>query len=517
MKPLAANDTARRAIGGLVAVAGTWWLFALLLPAGSFPVGWDPWWNLHVARTIAESGFPDAVPQAGWTQLGRDYADRQWLFHLVLAAVGGRDLGPQHVPALCATFAVALVVTVLLCARRLVGARHAVAPVLLLWGLSSTALFRATALRDMLLAVLPLLVLVTRLAVAPARPRRADHGWLFAAGLVFTLAHGAVVLPLALAVVACLGRRLDGLAFAPRLLASLCLGVAVGAVARPNPLGSLELLWTLNVFLPWSAANGDLPIQPSEFAALPLGQRLPGSWPLFALCGAVVPATVRRRRGFAVALPAAALTLGAVFGARLLELAVPFTVLAALVALGERPQRAAWRLEALGAVAAAGLGWLAASVAQPSLDANRFVALADVARELRQRARPGDVVFVTDWGVTSPLSFLTRDVPLRFTGVTDPVLMLREDPAAFAAWWQVRSAADPQAAATMRRTFGARFAVVGFADHVAGRPVGETAVRVWQSAGELERSGTAVRSQDFPSPPLHRALEPGFRLYQFGR
>lgn len=507
----------RLLIAGGVALLGTLWLFHQLLPAGSFPIGWDVFWNLHVARTIAESGFPERIPQGAFTQFARDYADRQWLFHLVLAAVGGRELGPQHVPGLCQAFAAAKVVVVLLCALRLTGTRLIGSPALLLAGLSATALFRATALRDMLLAILPLLVLVASMARVDERARPGDRVCIFAATLVFTLAHGAVALPIAVGVLCCLGRRLDGRGYGWRTLLPLLAGILVGACARPNPLGSLELLFTLNVVMPWAAATGALPIQPTEFAALPFGQLLSGSWPLFALGGVCLAVACRQRRWWRLVLPAAALTAGSVFGARLVELAVPCTVLAALVQTADVRWRLPWLVELVTAVTAFGLAVLAADRAQPSLDANRFVVLEDVARELKRRARPDDVVFVADWGVTSPLTFFTRDVPLRFTGVTDPVLMLREAPEAFAAWWRIRSARDAQAAQTMRRVFDARFAVVGFADHQPGSPVGATAVRIWQSFGELERAGTAIRSADFPMPPLHATIEPGYRLYEFGR
>ncbi|MBL9077941.1 MAG: hypothetical protein JNL08_10585 [Planctomycetes bacterium] len=472
-------------------------------------------WNLHVARTIAEQGLPAAVPQAAFTQLAVDHADRQWLFSLVLAAYGGRDLGLEHVPPLVLGFALAKLAVLLACARWLVGPRLLATPVLLAFGLSASALFRAAALRDMLLAILPLLVLLARLARCDARPKRNDQAWLAGAALVFTWSHGAPVLPLALAVVVGAGRRLDTGRCGFRTLLPIGAGVLLGLLARPNPLGCLELLWTLNVFLPWASATGALPLHPTEFAAPPFDLLLAHSWPLLLAAGLSLATAWRRRADWRLVLPAVLLAIGTVFGARLVELAAPCLTLAVLVQLAATRLGGTWRGELAAAAVAIGLLGLAHHHAQPSLDANRLVALADVGDDLRQRARPGDVVFVTDWGVSSPLTWFTRDVPLRFTGITDPVLMLRAAPDAFAAWWRIKSAADPEAARTIRERFGARFAVIGFADAAPGRPAGETAVQVWQTFGALAQRGVAVQSRDVPSPPRHATLEPGFRLYEF--
>ncbi|MCB9918824.1 MAG: hypothetical protein H6832_10525 [Planctomycetes bacterium] len=510
----------RHVAAACVAFGVTACVFLVIAPPGSFPVGWDVWWNLHIARSFAEHGFPEAVVQGGFTQLARDYADRQWLFHVVLATFGGPQIGPEHVPWFVLAFGMVLVAVVLVVARSLGSPRVPVVAVLLLWGLSSSSLFRATALRDMLLAVLPLLALTCALARGSAADRRREvytRLWVFAAGLLFTWSHGAPALLVVLFVVVTVGRRLDGLPIAAMRVVPLLVGIVAGIVLRPNPRGTIELLWTLNVEMPWKAFTGELPIQPAEFAAQPIGALLRASWPLFVVCALSCAAAVRQKRPWRLVLPATLLTVGSIFGARLIELAVPFTVLAVLVQLGESRWVLHRWFDFVAAPFTVVLCALAAWGARASLEANRFVALEQVAANLRERARPGDVVFVTDWAVTSPLAFWTRSTPLRFTGVTDPVLMLHEAPEHFAAWWEIKAARDPRPAATMRDVFGARFAVVGFGDRAPGRPLGETAVRIWHGFGELEKAGVKVRSSDFPMPAAHRAIEPGFRLYEVER
>ena len=513
------RPTARDIVAGLVVCIGTLVVFMIAVPPASFPVGWDVWWNLHVGRTIAESGFPASLPQGGFTQFARDYADRQWLFHLVLAAFGGRELGPAHVPYLIYGFALAQVATLYACARSLVRVPVPILATLLVWGLSTTSLFRAMALRDMLLAILPLIVLVRALAEDRFEHRfRERRSWLcsFFAALVFTWSHGAPTLLLVVAFLVMLGRRLDGLRAAWSRFVPITAGIIVAIFLRPNPLGTLELLFTLNVTMPHSAWSGELPIQPAEFARPAVGALLRGAWPLFVVCLFVVGRAWRRRRWWSLALPALAFTVGSFFGARLIELAVPLNVLAVLVQLGELR----WTGPRHTAVIGLGACALVASTASrlgPSLDANRFVVVEKLAADLAARARPGDVVFVTDWGLTSPLAFLTRGLPLRFTGVTDPVLMLAEAPEHFAAWWRIKAAKDPEAARTMRERFNARFAVIGFADRAPGRPVGETSTLIWESFRRLEDAGTAVISRDYPMPSPHRAIEVGYRVYELAR
>ena len=483
----------------------------VLAPPGSFPVGWDVWWNLHVARAFAESGFPDSLPAAGFTQLARDYADRQLLFHGVLAVFGGQELGPEHVPFFLYGFALAMLAALVFAARMLCD-RPVMLAALLAWGLSSTALFRATAMRDMLLALPIFVVFVARLVRCDERLERRDRIWTGVCAYLFTMSHGAPLLLLGFVGLVALARRLDGLRarFAALLVPTL-FGIACALVTRPNPLGALELLWTLNVEMPYAAITGALPIQPAEFAALPLASWLRSSWPLAGAALALLGLALRGRVDWRIALPGVALTLGSLFGARLLELAAPLVALGLVVAW---PRRLRHPLLVLSL----GIGLVCHAVwrAQPSVEANRMVAARDVGRALAERADSGDVVFVTDWGLSSPLAFWTRDKRLVFTGVTDPILMWHEDRSAFEAWWKIKAAQDEGAAATARERFGARFVVVGFADALRGRAPGETSTALWRSMAALQKARVKIVSSDHASPPEHRAIEKGYRLYDMG-
>ncbi len=465
--PDGARSFVRFETPGILALAifGCLGIFVYLAPLGSWPVGFDVWWNLHIARMFAESGIPAAVPEAGFTQLARSFADRQLGFHGLLALIGGARLGPAAVPPFVWGLATLQVVVVFFCAR-LANRRVSALWLFLLPALSSTWLFRLTALRDMALAVLPLLALLTLLGLPDPAGRRRKFA---IAGLAafFGYVHGAFALPLGLGLVVRVGHRLAGGALRLGALVPVLAGLTVALVVRPDFPANLELLCTLNVRMPLGVFSGALQITPTEFAAPGLGLLLRSSLPALIAAGVLVGLALCRRAAWPFVLPAVAVSVGAVFGSRLFELAVPLLVIALAASAGSRRP---W-IEALVAVA---LLFHMLPTARQSVRANRFPELAQVGDWLRDRARPGDVVFVTGWGMTSPLAWATRGLQLRFTGVTDPSLMWAESPTDFDAWWRIKSAQDPDPIGTLRRHFRARFVVFVAGDAAPGHPAGET-------------------------------------------
>ena len=465
----------------IVAVLG---VFVYLVPTQSFPVGYDAWWNLHIAGLWAESGFPGRVPEAAFTQFERAFADRQLGFHGLLAVVLGKAPDPTQLGPWIWSLVAAQVLTVFACARWLAPRAHP-AWLLLLPALSATWLFRATALRDMLLAVVPLLVVVTAAALpGPIRRRRVTA--IAAAAACFGYVHAALFLPLALVSLVAIGRLVDRQAGAVRIVVATLAGLTVSILARPDLPAIWELLWTLNVRMPIGLMSGDLPIQPSEFAAYSLGQLLRTNWPILLTGGALLVMALRtksqdgRASGWSLTLPVLVLVAGACFGRRLFELAVPFVVLD----LARRAPRRPWL--ALGLLIA--LPWHIGH-AQRSAEANRQTGLVTVAEWLNKMGRAGDVVFVADWGVTSPLAFLTRGRGLRFTGVTDPSLMWAESREHFDAWWRVKTAREEHPLRFIAERFAARFVVISSHDAAPGQPPGQTARRFQASIDKALADG----------------------------
>ncbi len=476
----------------LIAV-GVLGIFMYLVPAGSYPVGFDVFWNLHVARTWAETGFPAALPEAGFTQLARAYADRQLGFHALLALSGGAALDTSLVPPFVWGLALAQVFVVFGCMRWL-APRASVLWLLLLPALSSTWIFRLTACRDMSLAVLVLLALVSALA-RPGAPSGRRCVVVAALACVFGYIHGAFVLPLALALATALGRRIAGESFGWRSVWAVAVGMVPALVLRPDFPHNIELLLTLNVRMPLGALSGELPIQPVEFAARSLGHVLGTSAWLLALAVVLMWQLVKDPPARSITLVAVLLCVGSLFGSRLIELAVPFAVLA----IGVSRPRIPAPVGVAVVVALACFGWVVlrqVPLAERSVAASRYSDLEAVGSWLDENGKKGDVVFVTDWAVSSPLAWWTRDRDLVFTGMTDPSLMWVEDRRRFEAWWAFKTARDPDPVATLRQLFGARFVVVEGSDHAPQGRTGETSTYLWKALGVAHRAGLSIASAD---------------------
>ncbi len=427
-----------------------------LVPWGSTPVGWDVWWNLLVAQTWAADGFPSAMPQAGFTVLAEQYGDRQLAFHGLLALIGGADLGPSMVPPVVWGL-VMLNGIALLLSLRLLGLRATPLWLLLLPALSASWLFRATALRDMLLGSVFLLPLVATLA-ARASGRSVRPAWLVLLAAGFTYSHGAVVLPLVLAALSALGTLLDQRRWSLDMLYVL-LGTALACVLRPDFPHNLGLLATLNFDMPMANLRGEIGMVPVEFLPLAFKELLRRETPLLLAMSFCAVTLIRRRsdRYLSLALPIAFLALAALLSQRFLELAAPL-VLMLLVCLRRGSLPKSWLLLALVV-----LPWQISS-ADRDAQGNRNPALSEVGAYLKQRARPGDMVFVTDWALSSPLAWYTRGSGLRFTGVIDPILMFDHDPEIWRDWLAIKTGADEDPIATVRERFGARFLVFSASD-----------------------------------------------------
>ena len=138
----------------LIALLGLSGLLLYLCPAGSWPVGYDVWWNLHMAGRLASEGLPAATPEAAFTPLAEHFAGRQLGFHYWLALLGIDEPGKVWLG-----LQLALLVQVLCLAQALRWLAPKLSPLALLALplLSATWLFRLCALRDLPLAIGPLL------------------------------------------------------------------------------------------------------------------------------------------------------------------------------------------------------------------------------------------------------------------------------------------------------------------------------------------------------------------------
>ena len=88
----------RRVLTGIACLGALLGLAAWLVPWQSYPVGFDVFRTLLVARTWAEQGFPASLPAAAFTGLDHTFADQQLAFDGLLALCGGRGLDTGLVP-----------------------------------------------------------------------------------------------------------------------------------------------------------------------------------------------------------------------------------------------------------------------------------------------------------------------------------------------------------------------------------------------------------------------------------
>lgn len=461
------------ALGALLAA------FVWLVPAHSLPIGFDAYWNLHVAKTWAEGGFPAAMPEAAFTTLAERYVDRQLAFDALLALLGGRDLGLDLAPPVIWAMVVVQAIVLFVCIRALAPAATPLW-ILLLPALSFTWTFRNCALRDMNLAVCTLLALLTLLTLR-ARGRRVPGLALAACGAAFGYLHALLLLPLALGVLFVLARRKGALD-----LAWLAGGLLVPLVLTPNFPHGIAAAWIWNVRFPLATLGGVL-IAPSEFAPYELADLLRWNTPLLFAVVVLLVLVAQRRTERALALPVLAVCIAGLVSRRMFEVATPLLILALADARCGRLPRTV--------VALALVVWpWHLHEAQRSTAANRHPEFVAVAAWLREQGRRDDVVFVTDWALTSPLAWFTRGSSLRFTGVIDTSTMWAADAARSAAWHRIKRGEDPEPISTIAADFTARLLVQSVADTSPGRPLGATAAYLYDALDRAERSGWHILS-----------------------
>ncbi len=474
----------------LVSVGALTGLCAWLVPWGSFPVGYDVFRSLWIARTWAERGFPASLPPAAFTGLDRHFGDQQLAFDGLLALVGGRDLDLAWVPPLLWGVVIVQATSWWAAARAL---RRDASPwwILLLPALSQAWLFRCTTLRTMLLSSTFLYLLLVLVAVR-GRGGALRPWWLALAAAGFCYCHGAVLLVPWLWCLAAIGVRIErGVGSLPwRDGPWLLVGMLVAGIARPDFPANLRVWFDLNLGTPWAIATGDLAVRPTELLPLPLADLLATEWTFLLATGWLLVLLLRRGRAacWAVAIPALFFAVAALLSRRMFELAAPLLLLALV---------ANWRGTLSFAGAAAGFalaGFVHAPLAAAGAEANRMRELLPVSRWLRQRARPCDLVFVTDWGASSPLAWFTRDSGLRFSGAIDPVFLWSEDPAASRDWQAIKAARVAEPLQLVRQRFGARFVAFPLGDAAAGAPAGTTANSLRQAMGRELAAGRPVEA-----------------------
>ncbi|MEQ1631483.1 MAG: hypothetical protein ABL997_03860 [Planctomycetota bacterium] len=469
-----------------------------LVPADSYPVGFDVWRTLLLAERWSDGGFPTVLPEAAFTGLDTQFADQQlgftWLV-MQLGRVFGQ--GESGVPWLVWTLVLIQAACVYVAAswlRRQVSPSSRVSPwwLVLLPAVSHSWLFRATELRAITLAV-ALTVIVAALLAGGVR------GWwrflaVTLASWAFSLSH--IATPLLLAVgflnwMVCRSLGSAGLRGANFGLLAIVLGGALGLMLRPDFPACMDVSWSIAFRTPWASLMGDIEVVPAELLPLAWWEVIRYEWPVWVLGVAIAMSVMRSCRVgpfLNVAVLAAGTLFATLIGVRFYEVAAPLGVMAAMVVFGSRPK--VWLVA--GALA---YTW---SVNVPDVHwgvrANAITEAGMVANVLCEKGRAGDRVLVTDWGFVSPLAYQLRSKDMSFTGMIDPGYMFCSDSARWTCWQDIRCGRLPNPLEAAREEFRCRFFVFNVADAGPGQAPGTSANAVRREIQRWLGEGRAVEA-----------------------
>ena len=378
----------------------------------------DSYYHLAVAREIGANGYPDALPWARFSAMGKTFGDKELLFHLLLVPFTRSDAATGGRLAL-ALLNAAIAATLTAIAWRTMGWWSLAVPVWL--AVSAPMLtFRLIRLRPELLALL----LILALAMATARKRVA---WVAITAAVFALSYTAfhVVIGLAL-----LWWAIDR---DWKLPTAAVAGTAAGLLVHPAFPGNLQIWWIQNVEFFLRKAQLDVgteiaPAATDAFFAANLGW-----WAGIALlffAGRNVAAPDRRR----LLVLSIAVAVFAVLTLLMQRFAVYFVPLLSLLALEKPPKPR---------VAAAVLALSLLSL-PATLQISRELLADDPSEAEYARAGlsiPAGAKVAAHWGPTEFYVFFAPHA--RYLNVLDPVFMATPFPAVYKAQRRVFDGTEP--------------------------------------------------------------------------
>lgn len=414
------------------------------------PFDMDSAFHVAVAGLIRRHGILHDFPWTAFSYLADHYADKELLFHLVLAPFVG--LGPW---AACRIVGAVLGALVLFVVYRILRAGRV--PLAGVWALAALGSSGSFVLR--LAMVRPhLLSIALGLVITFAAARRRVLP-LAIACFLYPLSYIAWHTALALVVVVSAAELLAGRRPSPRVFAAAAGGLLAGVLVHPNFPENLRLFWVQNVEIlvgkAWGGAAGfDLGPEFQPFS--PAGVLRQMTFPL--LLGAVATARSWRARRddplpLAFSLVALAFLAATLRTQRFIEYAAPFSAAAAALAL-----RTSWPRVTAPAIAVAAALWTGLYAGRASffrLGAGYELYPPEVARRLQRIIPPGEQVFTCDWASTG-LAMLALP-ERRLLVALDPVFFFRKDPALYRTWYELVHAPPERPGPVIARRFGARF------------------------------------------------------------
>jgi hypothetical protein len=437
-----------------VLVAG---LLQVLIP--SFFDG-DTGYHLAVARLTREYGILHAFPWTPFSWLDANYADKEFVFHLLLVPLTA--LEPVTASRIAGTVLGALLLVTVFALLRVERVPNPGFWALLPLAASSAFVVRFAMVRPHLLSM------VLALCITWAAVRRRP-GWLAGAAFLYPLCYTAWHLPVILVGIVegvrlLAERRIDW-----RMPVWTVAALAVGIVVHPNFPETAQLFWIQNAKVlfetAWSGVEGiDLGGEFEPFSALGMLRYL--LLPAALAGGALVLAWPERRRDIAPAafsVVAVAFLVLTLRTQRFVEYAAPFAVVAAALAVGARGS--SWRPGAVRIAAPAlvvvGLCWTLALGRQPFelLRGRAEPFPRPVAELLGEIVPPGAQVVTCDWRLTGEMMLALPE--RRFMVALDPVFFAVNDPERYRIWYETVNRPPEAPAVLLRDTFDAHYVLCG--------------------------------------------------------
>lgn len=427
-------------------------------------VGTDAYHHTRVARVIAEQGVLDAFPWTTASVFRDHYADKQFLFHVLLIPFLGDDLtfGPKLLTVLLGALLLAIMAWVLL--------RHG-APLPTLWVTLVLAagvlfLFRMSLTRPHLLSV-PLAVLAVHFLLG----RNLVGSFLVA--LLFPLCYTAAHLLPGLALLYALACALRSERVPWKLVGAVVVATLAGLLIHPHRFDIFRLWYIQNVEVVLNVWRiPDEVVMGNEFFSV-AGSVFLWDTVLVLLCVFLVLLGMLLRGGAASLRTVYLFLVSCGFLVlflnipRFIEYWVPFTVLFAASAARDLltgfDARGWLRRHRLAGPVLVGLflvlfmGQTVRSVVESQLEVRndhsehyRFEA-----DWIARNVPPGEVVFTCNW---DSFPYLFHFAPeQRYLVALDPTFMQAYDPELFRDWYRIATGQEPEAPRLILTRFGARW------------------------------------------------------------
>jgi hypothetical protein len=447
--------------GGLVLA-----FYAVLRIGIGQPWGYDDYYHLGLARELAQDFPLRAFPWTPFSVLAERYADKEFLFHILLMPVARLPIGTAALVG--AMLGQAFLIGCTAWFLRSQRVPDAAGWLLCLAGLGPFFILRIEQVRPHVW-MLGFSVLVLDLLFRRARP------WILAVVCaLFGLTHTAGWVSIPFALTWSLANRLAPesapasdrrFRFGPVLAAAG--GWLLGQLVHPNLPHNFWLFWTQNVVVPLATIGTETRSLREaigvelQTASWPL---LLQQWPLFIAPGFAVALLVRRPASRTpAALTLAALTVaflvaGSFFLRRLLEVGAILGILALALVITDLSRRVRTIAAATLLLAVAWTVWQTRDLGRGDLRPLGNGQPLEMARFLGGNGRAGDLVFTAQWADSAPLFYAAPQ--LRSLVALDPTFFYAKDQQLFDRYWAIANGRSGDPVGEIERRFGARYITI---------------------------------------------------------